>query len=784
LKTHGISRGLAAVLCFLLGLAVFCLSPAMGQGADPENRPVADLRVEGLKQVPSQLVLNQIRLLKGTPYQGRVVQEDIIRLTHLGRFASVTARVEPQNDGSVVVVYVVQEQPLLSDVLTVGNKAISDQELLALVMLRSGDPMDRFLIDRGIQEIKRAYEARGYFVTDVTIDQQVLDESGILIFRVREGPKVRIRQIKFEGNDTFTDAELRSKIRSEAYMFVLRKGELSRERLEDDAGRLRTYYQERGYLDAQVGRRIDLSPDQREAVVVFFIEEGKRYTVNMIRTQGNTSVSTPQILQAMTLVPGGVYSADQLRKSETAIAELYGKLGYVDAHVRLDRLFHQENPLVDVMVNVEEGQPVQVGRVAIQGNSVTRDKVVLRQLRGMDPGQRYDTTGMDVTKRRLEESSLFSEAKITILGNPGDPIRDAVVEVKEANTGSLSFGAGISSDSGVIGAIELVQRNFDIADWPESLGEMFSGRAFRGAGQYFSLSLQPGNETNRYAVTFREPYLLDTNFFLDTELFFWTREREKYDEQRTGGSIGIGQRFGDVWSASVTSRLEQVRITDLHRSAPVDVYKEKGTNFITSMGMNITRNTTDSRIFPTRGSVLTTGVTQAGVFGGDYDFTKVSARYVKFWTLDEDFLGNRSVLSMRTEAGYIFGSAPVFERYYAGGQRTIRGFDYRGASPMGVRNDNKKVGDDPVGDKWIFLLSFEYNFPIYRDIIRWVVFTDSGTVTDDVGFDDYRLSVGTGLRLKIPFLGQAPFAFDFAIPILKEKNDETRYFSFDIAVPF
>lgn len=760
------------------------VSSAAAQAIDPENRPVADVRVEGLKQVQLKLVTNQLRIKKGEPYHARVVQEDIVRLTHLGRFSAVSANVQVLNDGSVILTYLLTEQPLLSDVQTVGNKAITDQALLALVLLRAGDPVDKFLIDKGLQEIQRAYEGKGYFVTDVSVDQEVLDDSGILLYRVREGPKVRIRQLKFEGNDTFTDKELRSKIKSNTYLFILKKGELSRERLEDDAGRLRTYYQERGYLDAQVGRRIDLSPDQKSAVVVFFVQEGKQYSVSSIKVNGNNAISKQQILQAMTLEPGGVFSADQLQRSEKNVADLYGKLGYIDSIVHIDRLFHQDSPVVDVLINVEEGSPVVVGKVSIQGNDVTKDKVILRQLRGMNPGFRFDSTGMELTEQRLTESSIFGDAKVSLLGESGDPVRDAVIEVKEASTGTLTFGAGISSDSGIVGAIDMVQRNFDIADWPESFGEFVSGKAFRGAGQYFALSIQPGNQTSKYSITFREPYLLESRFFLDTDLFFYTRDRDKYNEQRFGGNIGMGQRFGDVWSAKVNTRLEQIDIDDIEDDAPVDVFAEEGDNVLTALAFSITRNTTDSRIFPTQGSVTTASLTQYGALGGDYDFTKISARYIKFWTLDENFLGYKTVLSMKTEAGYIFSDAPTFERFYAGGHRTLRGFDYRGVGPRGIRNDTGKIGDDPVGGNWIFLLGFEYNFPIYQDTIRAVVFIDSGTVSEDVGFDEYRVSVGTGIRLKIPFLGQAPFAFDVAIPLLKESGDETRLFSFDLAVPF
>lgn len=770
---------LLAMLLLLAGT-----SAAIAQTIDPENRPVADVRVEGLKQVPLKLVTNQLRIVKGQPYLARVVQEDIVRLTHLGRFSAVTANVEAQNDGSVILTYVVTEQPLLSDVQTIGNKAISDQKLLALILLKAGDPVDKFLIDKGEQEIKRAYEDKGFFVADVTVDREELNDSGILLYRVREGPKVRIRQIKFEGNHTFTDQELRSKIKSETYFLIIRKGELSRERLQDDAARIRTYYQERGYLDAQVGRRIDLSPDQKEAIVVFFIDEGKQYNVSKIQFKGNSAISKEQIQLALTLQPGSVYSADQLRRSEKNVQDLYGKLGYIDANVRIDRLFHQDTPLVDVLVNVDEGVPVEVGKVSIQGNDVTKDKVILRQIRGVKPGFRFDSTGIELTERRLKESSIFTDAKISLQGQSGDPVRDAVIEVKEANTGSLTFGAGISSDSGIIGAIDVVQRNFDIADIPESFGEMFSGKAFRGAGQYFALSLQPGNQTSRYSISFREPYLLESHFFLDTDVFFYTRDRDKYQEQRIGGNVGIGQRFGDVWSAKVATRLEEIRIDSIENDAAVDVFDQQGQNILTSLAFTITRNTTDSNLFPTRGSMTSATIAQAGALGGDFDFTKVSARYIKFWTLDEDFLGYKTVLSMKTEAGYIFSDAPTFERFYAGGQRTLRGFDYRGVGPRGIRHDNGKIGDDPVGGNWIFLLGLEYNFPIYHDTLRGVFFIDSGTVSEDLSFKQYRVSVGTGIRLKIPFLGQAPFAFDFAIPLLKEEGDKTRFFSFDVAVPF
>ena len=792
------SKSHAAFVAVILALAVaMCPGFAHAQGIDVANRPVADIKVEGLKQVPLQLVTNQIRLNKGEAYDAKTVEEDIVRITHLGQFSSVRANVIAQADGTVVVIYKLNEQTLLADVQVVGNKALTDQELLNLVKLSGGDPADPFLMDRGVQEIKRAYEKAGYFVTDVAIDREMLNESGVLLYRVREGPRPRIRGLKTEGNTTFSEDELKSKIRSKKYILIFRKGELNREQLDADAARIRDFYRERGFLDCEVGRRIDLSDDQKDAIIVFVVAEGARYTVEKIAVEGNKLFDTAQIIEALDLKVGDVFSNDRLKKSQELLQDLYGKIGFIDARVQIDRLFHENEARVDVSVKIDEGNAYTVGKVTVKGNQLTQDKVVMRQFRGIFPGERYDRTGMKLTEQRLKESSLFTDAHVTVLGERDDEIRDAVVELKERNTGSLSFGAGISSDAGVIGAIDLVQRNFDIADAPDSASEMFTGKAFRGAGQYFAISLQPGLQTSTYSVTFKEPYLLESDYFMDTRLFYFQRDREKYNEQRVGANLGFGHNFGDVWAASIRGRGELVTIDDIEGDAPFDVYDVGGTNLITAIGPSVVRNTTDSRIFPTRGSRMEIGVSRVGALGGDFDYTSATFEYNKYWTVDEDFFGRRTVFSIRNQIGYIFdGEAPLFERFYAGGHRTFRGFAFRGISPRGIRNtrgfdgkyntadDGRVHGDYPVGGDFLFLTSFEYNIPVYQDIIRWVFFSDTGTVNENFSFHNFRVSVGTGLRIKIPFLGQAPFALDFAYPLIKDPEDDIRFFSFDLAVPF
>lgn len=774
---------LLVVAAFLLGV----VWSAVGQGLDLQDRPISEIRVRGLKDVKEELVRNQIRLAPGDPYSAEVVREDIRRIVYLGRFSQVFPEVQPTDDGGVILTYVVNEQPALADVQVVGNSSVSDQELLGMVLLRAGDPVDPYAIDRGKKAIEEAYQDRGYFVVSVSVDEQLLADSNVLLYRLREGPRPRIERIVFEGNENFDGDQLDAQIKSSEQFLIFKKGELSREQLDEDAGLLRDFYRDRGYLNANVGRQIELSPNQKNATVRFVIDEGERFTVGKVIVKGNMVLPTEQILTAMALKVGGVCADDARRKSQQDVTDMYGRLGFLDIFVRVEfkQRLDQPKPVADVEVTIQEGFASRVGTVTIGGNEITKTKVIQRQTRGIDPGERFDRSGIEVTETRLSESALFSKADLTVLGEPGDPVRDVFIEVVEQQTGNLAFGVGASSDAGVVGAIDLTQRNFDIADTPETLGEFITGKAFRGAGQYFAISLQPGNETSRYSVSFREPYLLESDLFLDSTLFIFQRQREKYDEGRLGGAIGIGQRFGDVYSATVRARAEQIDISDLDDDAPVDVFAVEGDSLLTSLGLSITRSDVDSRLFPTRGTRTTVGITQAGALGGDYDFTSVDAEFRAYWTVDEDFFGYKTVLSMRMETSYIVdGDAPTFEQYYAGGHRSFRGFRYRGVGPRGIRNDNGKVGDDPVGGDWLFLLSFEYNFPIYEDTFRWVIFTDTGTVQDDFGFDQYRVSVGTGIRLKLPFLGQAPFALDVAVPILKEEGDEVRYISFDFAVPF
>jgi len=217
----------------------------------------------------------------------------------------------------------------------------------------------------------------------------------------------------------------------------------------------------------------------------------------------------------------------------------------------------------------------------------------------------------------------------------------------------------------------------------------------------------------------------------------------------------------------------------------VDIFEVEDDNALTSIGFELTRSTLDDNVRPTAGTRTSLSVEQVGALGGDFDFTRLFVSHGLFLTVDEDFLGRPTILSIETRAGFIpqDNEAPVFERFFLGG-RSFRGFDFRGVGPVGISNDTGEPGEDQVGGDFLYFLGLEIQKPVFQDSVAVVGFIDSGTIAGDIEFDNYRVTVGVGLRLFVPQFGRAPLAFDFAVPIADEPTDETQVFSFSIDLPF
>jgi outer membrane protein insertion porin family len=311
---------------------------------------------------------------------------------------------------------------------------------------------------------------------------------------------------------------------------------------------------------------------------------------------------------------------------------------------------------------------------------------------------------------------------------------------------------------------------------PESSEEFWRGEAFRGAGQLFQIVLEPGTELQRYRVDFREPHLADSDISLSLSGFFFQRQRDSYDERRIGGNIGFGKEIREDLHAFLNLRMEAIDISDVDADAAEDVFDVEGNSTLTSAEVGLLKDTTDSIFFPTEGYRLRGSVEQAGALGGSYTFTRFELDGRRYWTVTQDVLDRRSVLAVRGHVGFISGDAPIFERFYAGGQGSLRGFEFRGVGPH--------EADTFIGGDFLALASAEYSFPLFEKNLTGVFFLDTGTVEEDIGLSTWRASAGFGIRFTVPFFGPVPFAFDFAVPIAKDDDDETQVFSFTIGTAF
>ncbi len=357
-----------------------------------------------------------------------------------------------------------------------------------------------------------------------------------------------------------------------------------------------------------------------------------------------------------------------------------------------------------------------------------------------------------------------------------DPVLSTPLDVivEETQTGRFMFGAGINSDAGVTGQIVIDERNFDITRVPSSFRDFVDGTAFRGAGQGFRLEAMPGSRVQRYLVSFTEPYLLDTPVSMNLNGFLFDRRYSDWDEQRLGGRVGLGYRLTHDLSIAGTVRAENVKVRDIRVGIPA-LTEVLGNNALYSGRGTLTHDTRDMPFFPTEGHLIELSFEQ--VFG-DFLYPRGELDYRRYFLIRERPDGSgRHTLGNSFQLGISGSDTPVFENYFAGGYSTLRGFAFRGASPVDTTVQ--------VGGRFRFLGSTEYTFPLTADdMLKGAFFVDYGTVeqTTRIRSRNFRVAPGFGVRISVPALGPAPLAFDFAFPVAKADTDDTQVFSFFFGV--
>ena len=352
---------------------------------------------------------------------------------------------------------------------------------------------------------------------------------------------------------------------------------------------------------------------------------------------------------------------------------------------------------------------------------------------------------------------------------PGTPT-PLDVFVEEARTGRFMFGVAVNSDAGVTGQITIDERNFDYTRWPGSWDDFATGGALRGAGQGFRVELQPGSQVQRYLISFTDPYFWNDISF-SASAFYFDRRYFDWNESRYGGRLAWGYRLTPDLSVTAAAGAQNVNIFEPRVTGVPELDAALGRSDLFSGRISLTHDTRDLPFMPTEGHLFELSYEQ--VFGS-FDYPRGEVNYSQYFMVRQRPDGSgRHTLAFSTRAGFSGSQTPIYENYFAGGFSSLRGFAFRGASPvdMGVR----------VGGEFQFINSAEYFFPLTADdMIRGTLFCDFGTVETDIAIrpDNFRVAPGFGFRISVPALGPAPLAFDFAFPVAYAATDQRQTFSF------
>ncbi|MSR59772.1 MAG: hypothetical protein EXS05_19395 [Planctomycetaceae bacterium] len=798
------------------------------------TEPLADILVEGNKTISSDEILKKIKSRAGRPPDPKMIKEDV-RALHVTRwFFQVEPRLA-RNDKGPVLVFKVIERPMVHSVEYKGNKKIKAKDLAELTGLKIGSPYDVGANKESARRIESHYHEKGFLHARVELEAGGSAEDRDVIFKIEEGPKVHVSAIRFKGNKEIAGDVLKTQVKTKTRILWVFGGTFDPTTVPEDVAALKQYYHSLGYFDARIASKQLASDDKSKVTLEYQIAEGARFKVRNVQFVGNRVISEDDLRAKLRLLPNQYFNERFLTADKEKITAQYGELGRIFARIEADPLWPEESGLVDVVYKIDEDRPYRVGKVHvhIQGDHPhTKESVILTRLRfrpgqlasrekikkseqalkntqifagplpGAPNGPHIDVAIPDPPTRKYDDESIV-RGQSQNFGNldapPSSPrfddppfefdpsaeppalfdeqqppgFIDTHVYVNETQTGRLNFGVGVNSNAGLIGSVVLEENNFDIMRPPTSFADIMNGTAWRGGGQQFRIEAVPGNQLSRYLISWRDPYFMEQNVSVGGSAFYYTRFFPNWREQRTGGRITAGRQFSPVTSGSLALRLENVDITNPSIPTPPSLQAVLGNNFLSTVRGNLIHDTRDSAFIPGKGHYLEAAYEQGF---GQFTFPKFDFDARQYFTLRErPDGGNRHIVATSAQLGFTDNSTPIFERYYAGGFQSFRGFAFYGVTPRenGVR----------TGGRFQALGSLEYLLPVSADdMIQMVAFSDMGTVQDEISLSQYRLTVGAGLRLTIPAMGPTPIALDLGFPILKQGFDTTQVFAFYVGV--
>jgi outer membrane protein insertion porin family len=768
-----------AIFTLLLGSVVSGGAQGLGGRSIPLVEEV-QVRFVGATNVSEQVVRANMQVQEDTPLDEILIDRDIRSLYRTGLFEFIEVRRENLPGGNVNLLFELTPRYRVLAVLFEGNEKMTSRRLQKQISTQENLVLDERQVKEDSEKIREFYQKKGYNRISIyyEIERDRSTGFGTVIFHIREGDRVKVKNINFVGNDNIKKGKLRKAMETKKWTpwsWLIGTGRFKDEEFEDDLELLRDFYREEGYLDIAIPpEKIEYNyPRSGQLELVIHVEEGRQYRIGRIDISGTEKIPAPLLRFALKQQPGMVFSPSLLDEDANEIEKFYGRGGHLDARVTLLRIPNLETGDIDLEYIVDEDIPYDVESIRIEGNTKTKSIVVLREL-VLGPGETFDMTRMEISKLRLDNTRFFEDVNLAPESTNIPGRRNLKVAVQEGRTGNLTFGAGFSSLERAVIFAEFSQSNFDI----------FNRRSlFQGDGQKFRLRLQLGDQSSEVVLSFEEPWLLERRLATGFTLFRTSSDFNSaiYSEIRTGGEVYMRKRLFELVNGQLSYSYQVVDITDIAPNAPPQIQALAGEQSISKVGFVLERDTRDKIISTTRGNRVELRTDLAGgPWGGDTDYYKFEFRGSQFYPLF-DFQAQVLAVILRGGVVEAYGDSdrvPFFERFFLGGPYTLRGFEYREVGPKDDFNN------EPTGGNTYGMFTLEYSADIVAPI-RFAVFYDAGFVNED-SFDfspaRYNDNFGVGLRL---FVGGAPLSLDFGIPLTSDDvNDKGNQFNFSFGTRF
>lgn len=739
---------------------------------------IKDIRVEGLQRTEAGTIFTYLPVQAGDVMSDEKATQAIKSLYNTGFFKDV--RIEA--DGDVLVV-TVQERSAIAKIDFSGNKSFPSDKMtegLKQIGISEGQIFDKSQLDRAEQEIKRQYLAQGKYGATVKTVISPLERNRVAVrFEIEEGVVAKIRDINIVGNNAFTTEDLRAEflLTTPNWMSWWNKDDqYSKQKLTADLETLKSFYMNQGYLEFSIdSTQVSISPDKQDIFITVNVTEGEKYTISDVKIAGELQVPEEDLKPLIKINKGDIFNRQLVTETSKAISDRLSNDGYAFSNVNAIPEINKQEHTAAFTFFVDPGKRVYVRRINLTGNTRTRDSVLRREMRQLESAW-YAGDKINRSKERLDRLQYFESVDVETPAVPGTTDQvDLNINVVEKSTGSIQFGAGLSSNEGVVLGVTVNQQNF------------------LGTGNRVAAQVNTGKVNTTYSLSFTDPYFTPDGISRGFDVYRRDVDTGSLDiGSYNSKSYGAGVRFGlplsekDFLSAGLTGDFTKIELSSQGPKQYLDFCGNSRGCSSDSLQLALawTHDSRDNTLFPNKG-VMQRLSAEVSVPVLDLEYYKLEYKHAWFKDVTKNF-----TFMLNGELGYAdsYGNKayPFFKNFYVGGVNSVRGFDN---GSIGPRDFDPVTGQDfSVGGTTRIVGNAEVFAPVpfikNSSQFRLSAFVDAGSVyanNQSINLGDLRYSTGVGVSWFSPF---GPLKLVFAKALNEKPGDKTQTLQFQLGSQF